>query len=231
MPTAEGLAEPLRSRWSPSVFDDEHEVERRPGRDVAPGRAVGAELGQHPAVAVLRRAPRRHDARRAGRAPQPRQQHLGSARLGRAAHGHPARPDEDGEGGGEHAAYDLGQAAAHITLQARSMGLHAHQFAGFDRAARRRAPRRTPPLRGDQRDRDRSSGRPGRGRRAAPRPRGPGPPSPAARGVRVRRLLGHTLAGPLNRRAARRHPARRPRARHQPADPAQHLAGHRRGST
>ena len=45
------------------------------------------------------------------------------------------RPDEDGEGGGVHAAYDLGQAAAHVTLQARSMGLHAHQFAGFDRAA------------------------------------------------------------------------------------------------
>ena len=44
-------------------------------------------------------------------------------------------PDEHGEGGGPHAAYDLGQAAAHITLQAGSMGLHAHQFAGFDRAA------------------------------------------------------------------------------------------------
>ena len=27
MPTAEGLAEPLRSRWSPSVFDDEHELD------------------------------------------------------------------------------------------------------------------------------------------------------------------------------------------------------------
>ena len=28
--------------------------------------------------------------------------------------------------------HDLGQAAAHLTLQARAMGLHAHQFAGFD---------------------------------------------------------------------------------------------------
>ena len=46
-------------------------------------------------------------------------------------------PDEDGEGGYKsfHAEYDTGQAAAHVTLQARAMGLHAHQFAGFDKAA------------------------------------------------------------------------------------------------
>ena len=46
-------------------------------------------------------------------------------------------PDEDGEGGYKpfHAEYDTGQAAAHLTLQARAMGLHAHQFAGFDKAA------------------------------------------------------------------------------------------------
>jgi nitroreductase len=31
--------------------------------------------------------------------------------------------------------YGLGQAAAHLTLQARAMGLHAHQFGGFDRQA------------------------------------------------------------------------------------------------
>ena len=46
-------------------------------------------------------------------------------------------PDEAGEGGYKpfHAEYDTGQAAAHVTLQARAMGLHAHQFAGFDKAA------------------------------------------------------------------------------------------------
>ena len=44
-------------------------------------------------------------------------------------------PDEQGEGGYKpaHADYDTGQAAAHVTLQARAMGLQAHQFAGFDR--------------------------------------------------------------------------------------------------
>lgn len=35
----------------------------------------------------------------------------------------------------DYAAYDLGQAVAHLTVQASSMGLHVHQFAGFDHAA------------------------------------------------------------------------------------------------
>jgi len=35
----------------------------------------------------------------------------------------------------DHALHDVGQAAAHLTLQARAMGLHAHQFAGFDHDA------------------------------------------------------------------------------------------------
>ncbi len=34
-----------------------------------------------------------------------------------------------------YAQYDLGQAAAHLSIQAHSMGLHAHQFAGFDHDA------------------------------------------------------------------------------------------------
>jgi nitroreductase len=35
----------------------------------------------------------------------------------------------------DYALYDVGQAAAHLTLQATAMGLHAHQFAGFDHDA------------------------------------------------------------------------------------------------
>lgn len=35
----------------------------------------------------------------------------------------------------DYAAHDLGQAAAHLTVQAMSMGLHVHQFAGFDHQA------------------------------------------------------------------------------------------------
>ena len=33
------------------------------------------------------------------------------------------------------ARYDVGQSAAHLTIQAAAMGLHAHQFAGYDRDA------------------------------------------------------------------------------------------------
>lgn len=35
----------------------------------------------------------------------------------------------------EYAPYDLGQSVAHLTVQARHLGLDVHQFAGFDRAA------------------------------------------------------------------------------------------------
>ncbi|MEU4566282.1 nitroreductase family protein [Micromonospora sp. NPDC023956] len=46
-----------------------------------------------------------------------------------AAH-HPVRgADDPGQ-----AAYDLGQAVAHLTVQAGTLGLHVHQMAGFDRA-------------------------------------------------------------------------------------------------
>ncbi|MCW2754948.1 MAG: Nitroreductase [Marmoricola sp.] len=39
----------------------------------------------------------------------------------------------------DYAAYDLGQAVAHLTVQAESMGLRVHQFAGFDHDAVARA--------------------------------------------------------------------------------------------
>ncbi|MEH3055057.1 MAG: nitroreductase family protein [Patulibacter minatonensis] len=35
--------------------------------------------------------------------------------------------------------YDLGQAAAHVSIQAQALGLHAHQFAGFDHDAAKEA--------------------------------------------------------------------------------------------
>jgi nitroreductase len=46
-----------------------------------------------------------------------------------------ADPTGDDLKGALYACHDLGQAAAHLTLQARAMGLHAHQFGGFDREA------------------------------------------------------------------------------------------------
>ena len=135
MPTAEGLAEPLRSRWSPSVFDDEHELDDDELETLLRAAQWAPSWGntQPWRFFVARRGDTTHDVL---------VEHLSrgnSSWVPRATvvliTATQLRPDEHGEGGGEHAAYDLGQAAAHITLQARSMALHAHQFAGFDRAA------------------------------------------------------------------------------------------------
>ena len=135
MPTAEGLAEPLRSRWSPSVFDAEHEVDDDQLETLLRAAQWAPSWGnsQPWRFFVARRGDTTHGVL---------VEHLSrgnSTWVPRAAvvliTATQLRPDEDGEGGGEHAAYDLGQAAAHITLQARSMALHAHQFAGFDRPA------------------------------------------------------------------------------------------------
>jgi nitroreductase len=43
--------------------------------------------------------------------------------------------EEDAPAFSDYAEYDLGQAAAHVTLQAEALGLNAHQFAGFDHDA------------------------------------------------------------------------------------------------
>ena len=131
------LAEPMRSRWSPSVFDDRHVLAPEQLRlllvaaqwapscgNAQPAAFVVAERGS-PSHEVLVRHLSRGNSRWVPRA---------SAVLVVAAQ---VAPDEDGEGGYKpfHAEYDAGQAAAHVTLQARAMGLHAHQFAGFDKEA------------------------------------------------------------------------------------------------
>jgi nitroreductase len=133
----ERLEEPMRSRWSPSVFDPTHvlsrdEVERllEAARwapscgNAQPAHFVVAERGSA-SHAVLVRHLRRGNA---GWVPRASVVFVVGAQVA---------PDEDGEGGYKpaHADYDTGQAAAHLTLQARAMGLHAHQFAGFDREA------------------------------------------------------------------------------------------------
>ena len=135
MPTAEGLAEPLRSRWSPSVFDDEFEL--------ADDQVVSLLRAGQWAPSWGNSQPWRFFvARRGDKTHAVLVEHLSRGNSGWVPRASvvlitatQVAPDEAGEGGGPHAAYDLGQAAAHITIQAASMGLHAHQFAGFDRAA------------------------------------------------------------------------------------------------
>ena len=127
----------MRSRWSPSVFDDSHVLNRddivllltaarwAPScGNAQPAHFVVAERGS-PSHRVL--VP--HLSRgNSGWVPRASLVLLVGAQFA---------PDEQGEGGYKpaHADYDTGQAAAHVTLQARAMGLEAHQFAGFDREA------------------------------------------------------------------------------------------------
>jgi len=131
------LAEPLRSRWSPSVFDDTHVLTRDELRLLLLAAQWAPSSGNaQPAAFVV--------AERGSASHQVLVRHLSRGNSGwvpRASAvlivGAQLAPDEAGEGGYKpfHAEYDTGQAAAHLTVQARAMGLHAHQFAGFDKPA------------------------------------------------------------------------------------------------
>lgn len=133
----DALAEPMRSRWSPSVFDDVHVLDRdqvvllltaarwAPScGNAQPAHFVVAERGS-PSHEVLVRHLTPGNARWVPRA--------SLVLVAGAQHA----PDEQGDGGYKprYADYDTGQAAAHVTLQARALGLEAHQFAGFDKEA------------------------------------------------------------------------------------------------
>ena len=131
----DALAEPMRSRRSVSVYDDAHVLTAdeitllltaarwAPSNGNAqPAVFVVAERGS-PSHAVLTRHLSKGNS---GWVPRASVVFIAGAQFG---------ADEHGEGGTKpgYAEYDLGQAAAHLTLQAVAMGLHAHQFAGFDR--------------------------------------------------------------------------------------------------
>jgi nitroreductase len=131
------LAEPMRSRWSPSIFDDTHVLTADQLRvlllaaqwapscgNAQPAAFVVAERGSGSHQVLTRHLSRGNS----GWVPRASAVLIVAAQLG---------PDEDGEGGYKpfHAEYDAGQAAAHVTLRAHAMGLFAHQLAGFDTAA------------------------------------------------------------------------------------------------
>ena len=131
------LAEPMRTRTSPSFFDVHHALTQDQIRllllaaqwapscgNAQPAAFVVAERGSI-GHGVLTRHLSRGNSRWVPRA---------SAVFVTACQ---VAPDDHGEGGTKpaYAEYDLGQAAAHLTLQAAAMGLGAHQFAGFDKVA------------------------------------------------------------------------------------------------
>ncbi len=137
MPSAEALAEPMRSRWSPSIFDPEHRLTGEQIETLLHAAQWAPSYGntQPWAFVVAERGSASHGVLT---------EHLnpGNARwVPRAsvvfvtATQVAADPTGNELKGAFYACYDLGQAAAHVTLQARAMGLHAHQFGGFDRDA------------------------------------------------------------------------------------------------
>jgi len=134
---AERLAEPMRSRWSPTIFDPTHEVSETeieallqaarwsPSRgNTQPWSFVVAPRGSAAHQVACRHLSRGN----AGWVPRASVLFLGAVQV---------RPGPDGEdfGDPDYARYDLGQAVAHLTLQAHATGLAAHQYAGHDRAA------------------------------------------------------------------------------------------------
>lgn len=133
-PGAEILSEPLRSRWSPALFDATHTLSSDEVTTLLTAARWAPSWGnsQPWAFVVLHRGTPNHAALVEALTPGnlawvPR----ASAVIVAATQ---IAPNADGKGGMEpdYHRYDLGQAVAHLTLQAVTMGLSAHQFAGFD---------------------------------------------------------------------------------------------------
>jgi nitroreductase len=134
---AEGLTDHLRERWSISVFDDAHTLRREEIASLlhAAQWAPSAGNGQPWAFVVAERGSRAHDVLvrhlsrgNAGWVPRASAVFLAAAQIG-------ADPEGNGPRWPSYSFYDLGQAAAHLTVQAASLGLWVHQFAGFDAEA------------------------------------------------------------------------------------------------
>ena len=134
-PTAAGLAEPLRSRWSPSVYDDAHRLSSTDIETLLRAAQWAPSKGNTQPWAFFVCVPGTPQHERlvatlsrgnAGWVPR--------ASVVFVTAAHVRESEEPGAASySDHALYDVGQAAAHLTLQARAMGLHAHQF-GAQRA-------------------------------------------------------------------------------------------------
>lgn len=125
----------MRSRWSPSIFDPGHRLTAEQIRSLLQAVRWAPSRGnlQPWAVVVAERDAPAHRAlvtqlRRgnAGWVPRASAVFVMLAQVG------PTPEQEDDPPPLDHALHDLGQAAAHLTLQARALDLHAHQFSGLD---------------------------------------------------------------------------------------------------
>ncbi len=136
-PGADLLAEPMRSRWSPSVYDDRHRLSERELETLlrAAQWAPSAGNSQPWVFFVCVRGSANH-ARLVATLSRGNSGWVPRASLVLLAAAHVLTGAEpDAPAYSDYALHDVGQAAAHLTLQARAMGLHTHQFAGFDHDA------------------------------------------------------------------------------------------------
>ncbi len=123
----------LRDRWSPRVYDPAHELgdEELAVLLEAARWSPSAGNSQPWAFLVARRGEPAHVALMEALS-------RGNSSWVPAASAvlislHKVGDDEDPSlVFSDYAAYDLGQAVAHLTVQAQAMDLHTHQFAGFD---------------------------------------------------------------------------------------------------
>jgi len=126
----------LAGRWSPSIFDPTHEIDdaQVDAMLTAAQWAPSAGNSQPWAYVVCRRDSDNHKRfvqylSRGNAGWVPRASVVFVALCQTATDPIPDAPVYS-----DYAEYDAGQAAAHLTLQARELGLETHQFAGFDHA-------------------------------------------------------------------------------------------------
>jgi nitroreductase len=127
----------LAHRWSPSIFDPVYEVtdEQVASLLTAAQWAPSAGNSQPWAYLVCRRGDRNHQRfvpklsrGNAGWVPTASVVFVTLCQIA-------TDPEPDAPTYSDYAAYDVGQSAAHLTVEARALGLESHQFAGFDHDA------------------------------------------------------------------------------------------------
>lgn len=137
MPGAEDLTDHLRERWSVSVFDDAHTLTPGQIRLLLEAARWAPSAGNSQPWSFL-------VATRGSAAHEVLVKHLSRGNSGWVPRASAvfitvAQTAQDPDGNGpkwpSYSYYDLGQAAAHLTIQAAALGLSSHQFAGFDHAA------------------------------------------------------------------------------------------------
>jgi len=124
----------LASRWSPARFDPSHIISAAHVQSLieAARWAPSAGNSQPWSFVVGRRGDPTHERLVRHLAPSSRRWALGaSLLLANLAHRYVAETTWEYS---EFALYDLGQAVAHMTLQARALGLQARQFRAFSQA-------------------------------------------------------------------------------------------------